>query len=71
MKNLSGRICSIMLFAATVFPYSLLAQTGVGTKPTKKAEVLFDGTRKMLDDKWTYWKGPRLAATLPIKWTLC
>ena len=22
----------------------------------------------MLDDKWTYWNGPRLAATLPIKW---
>jgi hypothetical protein len=46
------------------------AQVGVGTMPTKKAEVFFDGTRKMLDDKWTYWKGPRLAATLPIKWTI-
>jgi hypothetical protein len=24
----------------------------------------------MLDAKWTYWKGPRLAASLPIKWTI-
>nr|WP_247235509.1 DUF1080 domain-containing protein [Telluribacter sp. SYSU D00476] len=46
------------------------AQVGVGTKPPKGAEVLFDGSRKMLDEKWTYWEGPRLAATLPIKWTV-
>lgn len=43
---------------------------GVGTKVPKGAEVLFDGSRKMLDEKWTYWEGPRLAATLPIKWTV-
>lgn len=41
---------------------------GVGTKAPKDAEMLFDGSRKMLDEKWTYWQGPRLAATLPIKW---
>ena len=46
------------------------AQVGVGTQPPKNAVVYFDGTRKMLDAKWTYWKGPRLAATLPIKWTI-
>ncbi|MCU0324157.1 MAG: DUF1080 domain-containing protein [Spirosomaceae bacterium] len=44
------------------------AQVGVGTPPPKKAEILFDGSREMLDEKWTYWEGPRLAATLPIKW---
>ncbi len=43
---------------------------GVGAKPLPGAEVLFDGTRKMLDEKWTYWDGPRLAATLPIKWQI-
>lgn len=43
---------------------------GVGTKPPKGAEVIFDGSRKMLDEKWTYWQGPRLAATLPIKWEI-
>lgn len=47
-----------------------LAQVGVGTKPIKGAEVYFDGTRNMLDDKWVYWDGPRLAAKPPIKWTV-
>ncbi len=46
------------------------AQIGVGTKAPKNAEVLFDGSRKILDEKWTYWKGPRLAAELPIKWQI-
>jgi hypothetical protein len=46
------------------------AQTGVGTRPVKGAKVYFDGSRQMLDDKWTYWKSPRLAATLPIKWEI-
>jgi hypothetical protein len=44
------------------------AQVGVGTKPPKDAQVYFDGTEKMLHEKWTYWEGPRLAASLPIKW---
>ncbi len=43
---------------------------GVGAKAPAGAEVFFDGTRKILDEKWTYWQGPRLAATLPIKWFL-
>ena len=43
---------------------------GVGTKAPKGAEVLFDGSRKMLDEKWIYWEGPRLAATMPIKWQI-
>lgn len=46
------------------------AQVGVGTKALKGAEIFMDGSRKMLDDKWTYWNGPRLAATLPIKWSV-
>lgn len=46
----------------------LQAQTGVGVRAPESAEVLMDGTRTMLDEKWTYWAGPRLAATLPIKW---
>ena len=43
---------------------------GVGAKVPKGAEVLFDGSRKMLDEKWIYWQGPRLAATMPIKWAI-
>jgi len=44
--------------------------TGVGAKPIEGAEVIFDGSRKMLDDKWTYWEGPRFASSLPIKWKI-
>jgi hypothetical protein len=43
---------------------------GVGAKPMARAEVLIDGTRKTLDDKWTYWEGPRFASSLPIKWKI-
>jgi hypothetical protein len=42
----------------------------VGTKAPSDAEVYFDGSREMLDEKWTYWKGPRLSAELPIKWQI-
>ena len=45
-------------------------KTGVGVKPPKSAEVLFDGSHKMLDEKWTYWEGPRFSAELPIKWKI-
>lgn len=43
---------------------------GVGAEPPTGAEMLFDGTREMLDEKWTYWEGPRLAQENPIKWEL-
>ncbi len=32
--------------------------------------MVFDGTRGMLDAKWTYWQGPRFASALPIKWKI-
>ncbi len=43
---------------------------GVGTKAPKDATLLFDGSKEMLDKNWTYWAGPRLSATLPIKWAI-
>ena len=46
------------------------ADVGVGAKPLPGAELLFDGTREMLDAKWTYWEGPRFASSLPIKWRI-
>ncbi len=46
------------------------ADVGVGAKPIAGAEVLFDGTRNMLDEKWTYWMGPRFSSSLPIKWKI-
>ncbi len=45
-------------------------EVGVGTKPIAGAEVIIDGTRATLDDKWTYWQGPRFRSSLPIKWKI-
>ena len=46
------------------------AEIGVGAKPIAGAEMIIDGSRQMLDDKWTYWQGPRFASSLPIKWKI-
>lgn len=43
---------------------------GIGAKPEPGAEMIIDGSRKMLDEKWTYWQGPRFASSLPIKWKI-
>ena len=56
------------LLIATVA--SARADVGVGAKPIEDAEVIFDGTREMLDANWTYWKGPRFSSSLPIKWKI-
>jgi hypothetical protein len=60
-------LISLALFLPT---HATLAQVGVGAKAPTKAEVYLDGSREMLDAKWIYWKGPRLKATPPIKWTI-
>ena len=66
-SNISLALFSIVI----IFTSSrLLSQTGVGTPPPQDAQILFDGSREMLDDKWTYWQGPRFAAELPIKWQI-
>lgn len=41
---------------------------GVGARPIAGAELILDGSREMLDEKWTYWEGPRFSSSLPIKW---
>jgi hypothetical protein len=43
---------------------------GVGAKPPRGADVIIDGQRRTLDEKWTYWQGPRFASSLPIKWKI-
>ena len=61
---------SIFLLLAILCATQTWGEVGVGAKPAPGAEVLFDGTRKMLDEKWTYWKGPGFASSLPIKWKI-
>lgn len=46
------------------------AEVGLGVKPVEGAEVIFDGSREMLDAKWKYWEGPRFASAMPIKWKI-
>jgi hypothetical protein len=61
-----------LLCVALTFTFVSIANAGVGigAKPIRGAEVIFDGSRKMLDEKWTYWEGPRFASALPIKWKI-
>lgn len=66
MKATSLSIVTLFL----ITPVAVQAQVGVGAKAPAGAEVFFDGSRKMLDAQWTYWAGPRLSATLPIKWEI-
>lgn len=58
------------LLADGVCPRAAEGFIGVGAKPPPGAEILFDGSREMLDAKWTYWEGPRFASSLPIKWKI-
>jgi hypothetical protein len=55
---------------AAVSTYAADPSIGVGAKSIPGAEVIIDGSRKMLDEKWTYWEGPRFAASMPIKWQI-
>ena len=49
---------------------SARADIGIGAKPVEGAEMLIDGSREMLDEKWTYWKGPGFKSSLPIQWMI-
>ena len=60
----------LYLLLLSIASASAAETTGVGAKPIAGAEVIFDGSREMLDAKWTYWKGPRFASALPIKWEI-
>ena len=71
MKTAFRRLFPLVLAAAAsaAMP-SVSAGVGVGARPIRGAEVLLDGSRKMLDAKWTYWQGPRFASSMPIKWKI-
>lgn len=59
----------LILIALTIVSCSQ-QRVGIGAKAPASAQVLFDGSREMLDEKWTYWEGPRFSAELPIKWEI-
>lgn len=64
------RCVLVLLYALCYCLSPLILAQGVGEPAPAEAFVLFDGTRESLDKNWTYWKGPRLGATLPIKWQI-
>jgi hypothetical protein len=73
MRTLQKRFSQLALVSMVLFFTStglVSADVGVGAKPIDGAEVIFDGSQKMLDQKWTYWEGPRFSSSLPIKWKI-
>ncbi|MFY8200778.1 MAG: 3-keto-disaccharide hydrolase [Pirellula staleyi] len=63
--------CALSLVALSVgLNRTALADIGVGAKPIAGAEMLLDGSREMLDQKWTYWQGPGFKSSMPIKWKI-
>lgn len=62
-------ITALLVSPLVVSPLAM-ADVGVGAKPINGAEMLIDGTREMLDEKWTYWEGPGFKSALPIKWKI-
>jgi hypothetical protein len=73
MRSMNLALAAILatsLAGCATLPGGEGGSIGVGARPVAGAEVLFDGTREMLDEKWTYWRGPRFASSLPIKWRI-
>ncbi|MEK9863391.1 MAG: DUF1080 domain-containing protein, partial [Verrucomicrobiota bacterium] len=70
MKYSTLLITGLYLAAIDLASSSLSADIGVGASPIDGADIYFDGTRAMLDQKWTYWEGPRFGSSLPIKWKI-
>src|SRR4051812_22962479 len=63
----------VSALAVLVFGSAALAadeSIGVGAKAPAGTDVLIDGSRKTLDEKWTYWQGPGFKSSLPIKWKI-
>jgi Domain of Unknown Function (DUF1080). len=67
---MKARVSFITTALVLSFPALLHAQVGVGAKAPKDADVIIDGTRETLDQKWIYWEGPGFASAMPIKWKI-
>ena len=63
----------LALFTLSIISVSanwVVQEVGIGALPPENAEVLFDGSKSMIDAKWEYWEGPRFSAEMPIKWEI-
>ena len=70
MNCILHHLAILSTLAASSPSFAADKHIGVGAKPIPGAEVILDGSRKMLDEKWTYWEGPRFSSSLPIKWKI-
>jgi hypothetical protein len=71
MNLIRSLILTAACAASTVAPaLAADAHVGVGAKPVPGAEIILDGSRAMLDAKWSYWQGPGFKSSLPIKWKI-
>lgn len=65
MKTL---LCSLLAVSLSLIARAADQNIGVGAKPVEGADIVMDGTRATLDDKWIYWEGPGFKSAMPIKW---
>lgn len=56
--------------ALLLLPFTAVTDVGLGAKPIEGAEMIIDGSREMLDEKWIYWEGPGFKSAMPIKWKI-
>jgi len=72
MNKQSGQLffSSLIALVACTALGAAEKSVGVGAQPIPGAEAILDGSREMLDAKWTYWEGPRFSSSLPIKWKI-
>lgn len=71
MFNVTGLLVTILFIVIiSGLTTNAFSQVGVGVIAPKGAEMLFDGNREMIDEKWTYWEGPRFSAKMPVKWEI-
>jgi len=69
MKS-AGLVALLAFVSVVVVAQDKEKSIGVGAKPPAGADVIIDGTRKTLDEKWTYWEGPGFKSSMPIKWKI-
>src|SRR5436853_2502557 len=61
---------TLAVLTATFVPNLARPAVDVGAPPLPGAEIIIDGTRKTLDEKWIYWEGPGFKSAMPIKWKI-
>lgn len=71
MKSILGKFGAVAVFGVFMGTAPLvMAAVGVGAPPLPGAEIILDGTRQTLDEKWIYWQGPGFKSSMPIKWKI-